>query len=1248
MSFDVLSHSAELFMKSFYQTFLADGPSALISVEQGRLALSRSPMRNTDYGVKIYLEDQIIPVLHCSKEASEEFCNSKSIAPFKLASCEAEDTQTEIFTGRENSILQLENWLTPPSPLKLLLKGMPGVGKSALMRHVADWWSKTGFTGPIICLPLTRPQFSQLTLVKLISYIGAAIGLDFNASPADAAVSELNSTSTLLILDSIDAVTWPSGEDGRQQKLLIRKYLSKLHQCPVVWVSRGDVAWLDGLRQATLELQPIRHFDAVALGLKLLNSPKLVAQISHNMMTDAQYFDQLIKLAYGNPLAVKIIVANFSSFRSSTYGSVGDYLEALLKYRPISLDDVYVQDNEESRALRFLLDFFEQPFPAPRQDMDFAEALAQLQVQPDHYLWRSNGISQASTDDLHLHLALSLMAFWGKLPVDFSTYVDVFVSLHMSRQVLPLKQYETFCGILWETLDAGTPLWSTLQQRAMKDQDNPQIGVLVQVLPTKANSACQDIRRALQTVLADFVTEDRFKPENYNLSPILTFVARTFLSDERICPVWFIETLNVAVSELICTLAFKKVESNFTPDQCRPILLNQMLISVVDDQFMTCIASAFSFTGSQIHSSRCWINAFLLRAASMHFARILLSQRMSKDFVHESVRIISELRIKCWNNESMGYDQEGQDTEEHKNDWRTCCSLETILVSFIPLAMTVCCVTAQDCDAYVQAWTLFISAPPMYTEYRALRIASRQTHKTLQDYRTAWMQTELGEKGSMAADELQRLREEHLVAIRTMNGPQFTNLPDTSKGLISYLKNKDTLRPQDCSFDPTEQKLLYIFRDEHPFLPMSTAQIQEQISKLLELLQNDLSAEGSNRPWWRRRINRELVFANRQIGYYLRASNHLRAQQEAERLIDPAVLEWIKQGERRGAKDWEEYRKSQKNEPKVWAEYKRINEDFIARERSDLEKAEQEDSHEIMNLTRKHRIAYALADIHRYQESIPLFEEVIAGRRKLFRIQDEGVVEPILDMIKVYTQMNQYEKGIPLLRELFAEIAKRDDIDISCHDFYLRARVILAELLFRKARASRSSHAEPWHKELLAESRTHFEVCHASYKESGGEQGLEALAQLHNLAMVAMEQRNFTQAASLEEGVITARRALLPSDEEANSDVITLKAREVLAQVFFWTGKITEAETMLLDLVSRRLQQQGPDHPWPQATISTLGYLYESEARWEEARGLAIEHFQWLRKYGLLFKNESGYTFGCQSLGWLGREEEGEGSIHRG
>ena len=65
MSFNILSLSADQFMREFYNQYLGQRISPIAAVSTARGELRRNSNRMSKYHTKVSLEDHLVPIIHC-------------------------------------------------------------------------------------------------------------------------------------------------------------------------------------------------------------------------------------------------------------------------------------------------------------------------------------------------------------------------------------------------------------------------------------------------------------------------------------------------------------------------------------------------------------------------------------------------------------------------------------------------------------------------------------------------------------------------------------------------------------------------------------------------------------------------------------------------------------------------------------------------------------------------------------------------------------------------------------------------------------------------------------------------------------------------------------------------------------------------------------------------------------------------------------------------------------------------------
>lgn len=147
MRFSVSVTAAERLMSKLYNELLNNKPFEL-AISLGRRALFDDKKRDTDFGYPIDLEDWVLPVIFQRQPVRfnlRELSDAEKELRYERQKKQVDAPRFSYgFHGRDLDILKIEKMLLPPTN-HLLLRGMAGVGKSALLRYLAWWWRATGF-----------------------------------------------------------------------------------------------------------------------------------------------------------------------------------------------------------------------------------------------------------------------------------------------------------------------------------------------------------------------------------------------------------------------------------------------------------------------------------------------------------------------------------------------------------------------------------------------------------------------------------------------------------------------------------------------------------------------------------------------------------------------------------------------------------------------------------------------------------------------------------------------------------------------------------------------------------------------------------------------------------------------------------------------------------------------------------------------------------------------------------------------
>lgn len=1232
MSYNVLSHTADLFMESFYNSFLQHS-SAFAAMTVARQTLINSPFRFTNFGTQLHLEDHVVPIFHCNSELLEEFgdfdLENKVQSPLVASLL----PKTPVLLGREETILRLEYWLAPPKPLNVLMKGMPGIGKTALLKHLVHWWSRTGLTDHIIYISLADAQFSKLTFDTFLHGLCKSSGLALDLVDTSKLAVELNSKSALVIVDSMESVRWSATKDNQTSKVQIRRFLSKLRQCPILCASRSEVPWLQGLVQATFELQPLTKLDAVDFGRQLIAYSPGINE------PDDLMFDQLVDMASGNPLGIKLMMTDLSAYlEKEPVASVQDYLEALIDYKPLYIEQKPSMDDEGDRCVKEVIKLIEKlKLPNKPESMwpwNLTRLLRDIFQVSQQQLKPANKGCWKTRDGLGLRICLSLMGFWRRLPINYEYYFCVLVCLDVARETLSFDKLEKFQGVVLELVDIQS---DSLFLRRLEwwMSDNPQdihLCYCIKICLEIADSACRWIDALLKSDLAAFITPDATNSKYLHVNPVLTLVARSFLDRIEFCPSCFTDSVDLALTafyfELCAEQSYAKRTDHFISDATAQFRL-------MDENFVTYlpVASSFRRTNFSNTPSRFIICKLVLVSAGNDLLKSLLAERIVDSLIEIAVVEIRRIRSTFWMSDLNCYNEDSQNEQQNQNEWQLCCTLEDCLITILPVAITRCNHVARSDEYYHQTWGILVDRP-MRPLYRKVRLKSREMWMAELQHTTAMMKINK-DTSSVSTQELEALRQAHATKLAAAGVKLIQPPPtlSTAQSMQDYIY--DAERSGIFVPDPVSRRfheLAHPFEQWGPAETIPTEQVRKNLADLQDLLMAE--TEGLNRLWWRRKIHGRMADLNDSLGDYIRAYEQKELKEMVEKRMNPEVVKRTRQWEAQ----WEDYRlkyHTANSAPRSYASYRQKVEEALVIERFGLEKAQKDQPPDALDiLARQRHIAFLLADIFRHDEAIPILQTVISGRRAIFRVEDEGVLDPTYDLVKVYCRAMRPDEGIPLAQTLLANAAEGESSSQNKRLFILNTRILLAEMLYVKAFRNRQHRGEQWLHDLLQEAQSHFEAARAVREDLYGAHDVSVVWMLIWLARVGIEQTRHEHAISLTEQAIAIRRAVLP-EPVANRDAELMTAQHILAQARFWNGQVEGAEALLVDLIPRLLERLSADHPDTLGAVAKLGFLYESKGEVREARVLAKRWFVGLRKMGLLKEGEAGFSFGLKGLGDL-------------
>ncbi|MBU7028292.1 MAG: tetratricopeptide repeat protein [Theionarchaea archaeon] len=311
MSYSLYSTAAGKFMQGFYES-LIEGKSLAESVAAGRRELHADPYRESVVG-KLKLCDWMVPCLYQQEQYTP--------IPEGTPESEVKDTIYQIarkvcpegrhgFVGRDYNILEIERRLTDDETPWILISGMGGCGKTALVYGFARWYAETGgCPGGVFVTSFKE----KADIAQVIGSI-AGFGTDFSQLPQeeqlDLLINYLYENECLLIWDNFETVTgYPEGFESlatKEEQKNLSAFLKKLKGGKtrvLIATRKPDERWLK-IGYQLVELKGLNERDSGKLAESIL---KMVGRNPEDFRDDPHY-SRLLTLLRGHPRSLEVVL----------------------------------------------------------------------------------------------------------------------------------------------------------------------------------------------------------------------------------------------------------------------------------------------------------------------------------------------------------------------------------------------------------------------------------------------------------------------------------------------------------------------------------------------------------------------------------------------------------------------------------------------------------------------------------------------------------------------------------------------------------------------------------------------------------------------------------------------------------------------------------------------------------------------------------------------------------------------------
>jgi hypothetical protein len=362
MSYTLMESAAPIMMHTFLDSLLVQNVSFEAAVHGARQALQKERCRMARFGKQVELSDFVVPVLYSSASRLESRLTSQThykssaphsswsfrnighametlLHPLRSLGFETKTNPTIPHISRDMDILSIERkLLTGPSrPRMLLLHGMAGTGKTALLSQIESWWVKTNFIKAAIFLDFDSAdsrhqphavQYLLTCLQKITNIEPPSIESQDVVDPVPEIVLLIRQNRLLLVLDHLEFAYRPSilhetlgtgttTIDDHERQLLERllKELSADCGCGIVILSTRSPRLMDKW------MPDIKICDHCLGGLPLLESAAIARNLLHTnsdaeiSSDDEVFIEHIVELLDNNPWALGLVLPFLAKLR---------------------------------------------------------------------------------------------------------------------------------------------------------------------------------------------------------------------------------------------------------------------------------------------------------------------------------------------------------------------------------------------------------------------------------------------------------------------------------------------------------------------------------------------------------------------------------------------------------------------------------------------------------------------------------------------------------------------------------------------------------------------------------------------------------------------------------------------------------------------------------------------------------------------------------------------------------------------
>ena len=1044
MSFNVFSLSADQFMRDFYNQYLGQRISPIAAVSRARRELRRDTTRMSKYHTKISLEDHLVPIIHCQESEIEILRQAAPVSLNAESPISGSPAGLEL-VGREGDLLRLEWLLTQVGGSRIHLQGSPGVGKSRLLQEASAWWQQTGLFQRTIYIRLTDPEFRDCTTDKILNLMASKNRIDSKDLSTKSLIAALDEWSSLIVLDSIDALDWSSNLTQLEHQRQLWLFLKRLKRCSVVVLSRTEDLWLGAAVQSWIILGPIDLSNSIALATGILRNLEFSSKLA--TQDDQSYFEQLITMSQGNPLAIRVLVYDVAKhFADDPCATVLSHLLSLLQLRPVFLDEERLASDGETRAVIEILEWIADdvttdsslyPVNTPLDGVlpleDYSLPVSDDSLQPLNYSLQMlrqgprtfNPMIQEPVNDRKLascgfYSAAVFLGYWHNLPHNLEPFIVTFGILLVVRRYLNDEAFTKFRSHLCEFSEEGIRdqryNYKTLTSKEAFGLP-PAIVHYCLYAATRSFAKFCDVRKKSLLHFVQGPVERTFGSSGHQLrsicssiNPLISLVCQSTVV-RALYPQNIVEDIEIARDAQYRCRVFEWMHSSAHYPSSP---FHEAMKFELGFDFFNYLSLLISYqpTDSWPVRENWGLQYFALTAALSDPRRMRLVDRVLSLFIQKALRVITRIRQQFTNSETGGYDIDSQDRDY--SSWSTATDLEIATVNALLRAFFCSDLLQKPVREYLIQWN-YVKTRPMfqiwkYTDPDVRDILSRsivlntrfyemmQGPSPLEVKTTNELLAEVGQFRSHVAQSL---------GLREASAASEPSMEISQRLLENTLKS---VGGGDLILNRAHAAVHEIRIEEGKANAVDLARAVENLEALLAE-----EIESNNSVPTRMQIHGHLASVHGALGNKAIAVEHRTIRQDLKTMLEPEQVAQM-QDPYKISSAFERESRRVKGDPVNLAQSLALQ---LETRRAELAKAESgEPLDELHVLSCVDRVADTLRDLGREAEAADHYLRVIQGRERLLPANDKAILNVRFARSKLLANLRRYDESIEELRLL--------------------------------------------------------------------------------------------------------------------------------------------------------------------------------------------------------------------------------------